>query len=138
MDAVSVACGVDNAPFNNLIYDGLFVFLVGLFDLFDDGSRFGVVGVCTESDATFQISISTQGHLSLLIHIMLDPRIFLQQREVLLHRVLVTRVRLLLVLLAVAQLLMHVLEDQVRLLGVVSQVLEVMMDFGMGLTLCTA
>ena len=56
----------------------------------------------------------------------------------LLHRVLVTRVRLLLVLLAVAQLLMHVLEDQVRLLGVVSQVLEVMMDFGMGLTLCTA
>ena len=56
----------------------------------------------------------------------------------LLHRVLVTRIRLLLVLFAVAQLLMHVLEDQVRLLGVVSQVLEVMMDFGMGLTLCTA
>jgi hypothetical protein len=46
---------------------------------------------------------------------------------------LLASVGLLLILFAVAELLVNVLIDQVSLFGVVAQVLEVMVDFGMGL-----
>jgi len=88
LHAIGIAGRVDNTTLNHLVNDGLFVLLVGFFDLFDDGGSGFRIGL-SERDASFEIGIRGHGHLiSLSIHIMLDPRIFLQQGKVLLHRVL--------------------------------------------------
>lgn len=110
LHTVGIARRFHDAPLDDLINDCLLlsILVLGLHDLF----YHMITGrlVVHIGDAAFDIGIRGEGHLGLGIHIMLDSRVLFQKREMFLDGILIAVISLLLVLFAVAEFLVDILE----------------------------